>query len=79
MNQKELQDAYKTFFESDKGKLLIEHIEKMIDINHRNAENSPEFTRDFFQRAKGNREVLEHIQIVLTGVGKGKDSRRSRG
>lgn len=70
-NQKELQEAYKTFFESDKGKLLIKQIEKMIELNHRNAEEDPDHTRDHFQRAKGNRQVLDHIRIVLTGVKKG--------
>jgi hypothetical protein len=70
ITQKELQEAYKEFFGTDKGQLFITQIEKMIDLNHRNAENTPELTRDFFQRAKGNREVIEHIRIVLGGVKK---------
>ncbi len=70
VNQKELQEAYKGFFDTDKGRLFIAQVEKMIDINHRNAEEDPDHTRDHFQRAKGNRQVLEHIRIVLGGVKK---------
>lgn len=70
---KTLNEAYKTFFDSESGKYFIEQIEGLIDFNHKSAELKPENSRDHTQRAKGNREVLDAINIVLTGVKKGKE------
>jgi hypothetical protein len=44
----------------------------MITANHERAEVYPESARDCTQRAKGNREVLDHITVVTTGVKKHK-------
>jgi hypothetical protein len=68
---KELQEAYKGFFDMDKGKMFLAQLETMIELNHKAAESDPNLARDYVQRAKGNRQVLDHIQIVLGGVKKG--------
>jgi hypothetical protein len=70
VDQKELQEAYKGFFDTDKGKMFLTQLETMINLNHKSAEDDPEFARDHVQRAKGNRQVLDHIKIVLGGVKK---------
>lgn len=59
------QSEYETFFKSPAGQQCLTTIEALIDSNHQQAENVPEMSRDFMQRAKGNREVLNHINSVL--------------
>lgn len=62
-------DAYKTFFESPAGLELLTTITKMIDDNHQKAEDNPDHSRDFMQRAKGNREVLailNSMKVVIS-------------
>lgn len=55
---------YKAFFESVAGVQLLTTIKGLIDSNHQNAEDKPELSRDYMQRAKGNREVLECITAL---------------
>lgn len=62
----QLRQAYGVFFDSDAGKYFRSQIEKLIDLNHEHAEGKPDYSRDFVQRAKGNREVLTHITVVLS-------------
>lgn len=56
---------YKAFFDSPSGLQLLTIINGLVDSNHQNAEDKPELSRDYMQRAKGNREVLEQINIIL--------------
>lgn len=72
-DSKNYQQEYKKFFESDAGLFLQEQITKLIAFNHERGENDPDHARDFMQRAKGNREALTHIKIVINGVSKGKN------
>jgi hypothetical protein len=62
----EIKKAYNTFFRSKGGEHLIKIITEIVSSNHLKAEQSPEHARDFVQRAKGAREVLDHIQSVLS-------------
>jgi hypothetical protein len=59
------QGEYETFFKSPAGLQCLTTISALIDSNHQQAENQPDNARDFMQRAKGNREVLNHINSVL--------------
>lgn len=82
LDVEQLKKEYKAFFEeSDAGRYFTDQLSSLIDFNHQSAELKPENARDHTQRAKGNREVLAHIQIVINGVKKGeaKASRQSRG
>lgn len=64
---------YKDFFvNSEAGNACVAEIKRLIDVNHKKAEDDPEKARDYMQRAKGNREVLDHIQNVMIEVKKGK-------
>lgn len=66
-------EAYrKFFFESDDGQEFIHELRRLITTNHEAAEKTPELARDYVQRAKGNREVLDHITSVTTEIKKGK-------
>lgn len=68
-----MQKEYQNFFvKSEAGKSFIAEIERLIESNHEKAESTPELSRDFVQRAKGNREIIEHIQSVVTELKKGK-------
>lgn len=62
----EIKKAYNTFFRSKGGEHLISIITEIVSSNHLKAEQSPELARDYVQRAKGAREVLDHIQSVLS-------------
>jgi hypothetical protein len=59
------QGEYETFFKSPAGQQCLTTITALIDSNHQQAENVPENARDYMQRAKGNREVLDHINSVM--------------
>jgi len=73
MNPELLRSAYQNFFvKSDTGKYFIAELERQISAAHEDAERLPEFARDYSQRAKGTRNVLDHIQSVSTEVKKGK-------
>lgn len=62
MNPTELRTNYVTFFkESLAGEHFTNFITDAIERNHLKAEEDPANSRDFMQRAKGLREVLDHI------------------
>lgn len=70
-----LRVAFKTFFkESDPGQHFIKKVLSEIDSQHQKAEKDPELARDYTQRAKGMREVLELIQSTMAERGKPKNS-----
>lgn len=60
-----LNKAYDHFFRNEGGEHLMQVITEIITTNHLRAEKEPENARDYVQRAKGAREVLDHIQSVL--------------
>lgn len=73
MNPKVKADAYREFFfKSEAGQEFMKEISRLIATSHEEAEKSPELARDYVQRAKGNRQLLEHITSVTTEVKKGK-------
>lgn len=68
-----LKVAYQNFFlKTDEGKQFLDEVRRQIAANHESSEKDPLLARDFSQRAKGNREILEHIQSVTTDIKKGK-------
>lgn len=71
MDSKELKRAYEGFFaKSEAGKHFVASVVSIIADNHEKAENDPERARDHVQRAKGAREVIEHIHSVQGGAKK---------
>jgi hypothetical protein len=62
---KDIKLEYNAFFKNKGGQHLLEIITEIVSSNHLRAEADPELSRDFVQRAKGAREVLDHIQSVL--------------
>lgn len=73
MNPKTQADAYREFFfKSEAGKEFIKEVNRLITDSHEDAEKNPELARDYVQRAKGNRQLLEHITSVTTEIKKGK-------
>lgn len=61
-----VKSAYAAFFlKSADGQEFVEWIENQIERYHEQAEGSPEDSRDLSQRAKGLRDVLNHIQGVI--------------
>ena len=67
-----IRTPYQNFFlKTEEGKYFLSEINRLIEANHEFAEREPELARDFSQRAKGNREVLEHIQSAVAEL-KGK-------
>lgn len=63
----EIKRHYNSFFRTKGGEHLMEIVSSIITSNHEKAEKTPESARDYVQRAKGAREVLDHIQSVLGG------------
>ena len=64
---------YQNFFlKTEAGKAFMTEIERMINANHENAEKDSDKSTSFSQRARGNREVLEHIQSTMVEPKKGK-------
>ena len=61
--------AYKNFFvKSEDGKELIEWINNQIQRYHNASEDNPSIARDNSQRAKGMRDILDHIEgVIITG------------
>ena len=75
MKGQQLRDAYVTFFDaSDAGQHFLESINKLISNYHEKAENDPAMARDYTQRAKGIRDIADHITVVKVNV-----SRTSKG
>lgn len=73
----EMRQEYIDFFNSkEAGLYFLKEAERLLAENHRQAEDNPELSRDYMQRAKGNREVLDHIRSVLTEIKKGKKKRK---
>lgn len=68
-----LAKAYKAFFsDSEAGRHFMDEVTRLLVDNHEKAEKEPSMARDFVQRAKGNREVLDHIRAVGVEVKKGR-------
>ena len=65
-----LKDSYKNFFRTEEGEYFLKMITDIISNNHLQAEEQPELARDYVQRAKGAREVLDHIRSVMGSKGK---------
>lgn len=77
LDPQQLKQAYQAFFEkSEAGKYFMSELNRMLSDNHETAEKNPETARDHMQRAKGNRQVLEHI--VSVGIEIKKDNWLSR-
>lgn len=60
-----LKKHYTSFFRSEGGEHLLKTITQIITSNHEQAEKDPDHARDYVQRAKGAREVLDHISSVV--------------
>lgn len=60
-------EEYQNFFlKTEAGKEFVAEVQARIAANHQAAESDPLLARDFTQRAKGNREILDHILSVTT-------------
>lgn len=70
MTGEELTKGYERFFSADEGKEMLDVLGSLIIDQHRKAENDPELSRDYTQRAKGIRLVVDHINSVRGGVKK---------
>lgn len=69
----DLKDPYNAFFENNgAGKYFVDFVREIIVNSHLEAERNPEQARDLTQRARGARDVLEHITSVLTAKKGGK-------
>ena len=64
-----IKKQYNSFFRAKGGEYLIKIITDIIASNHILAEENPELSRDYVQRAKGAREIVDHIQSVLGSKG----------
>lgn len=70
MNREELRNAYKSFFvDSEAGKHFINEFHKTLDRNVSKAMD--ENCLDHLSRAKGNREVFDHIDSVIQETKRG--------
>jgi hypothetical protein len=56
---------YNSFFRAKGGEHFMKIMTEIIASNHIKAEENPENARDYVQRAKGVREVVDHVQSVL--------------
>ena len=71
-------EAYKKFFTKDEaGKHFIQSISSLIDTNHRKAESNPEHAHTFSQRSAGAREVVNHINTMITEPKKGATKKKT--
>lgn len=52
------------YFESAAGIEFLKTLNDMINANHVSAENDPDKSRDYMQRAKGNREIQDVIKSL---------------
>lgn len=59
---------YEVFFKSPAGLQCLTSINALIDSNHQQGEDNPDLARDYMQRAKGNREVLNHITSMINNT-----------
>lgn len=68
---KELELAYQSFFlKNEHGKYCLSKIGEIIVDNHEKAEDNPELSRDYVQRARGAREALLSITNVFNSSSK---------
>lgn len=59
---------YREFFkESEYGVKFVERLNEQISAQHMKAEDDPDHSRDYTQRAKGVREVLDLINSLCAG------------
>lgn len=73
MTSDQLAKAYEQFFvKSEAGGHFMAEVNRLLNNNHTEAENKPELSRDFVQRAKGVRDVTNHISDVMTPMKKGR-------
>lgn len=73
MNAEQLAKAYEQFFvKTEAGGHFMAELKRLLEDNHFRAEKEPELARDHVQRAKGVRDVVDHIQTVMTPVKKGR-------
>jgi RNase P subunit RPR2 len=73
----ELRKQFADFIASPAGEAHVKKLQLLISLNHESAENNPELSRDYVQRAKGIREALDEliasgVEIKLKGVKKRK-------
>jgi len=74
MKQDQLNTAYDKFFnKSDEGKYFINYVKSIIDKSHKLSEDNPELAMAYSQKAKGARDIIQHIQSVTTVIKKGKN------
>jgi hypothetical protein len=58
-------NAYREFFKgSQAGEDFVAKLNQLIDSNHKKGEDEPEMARDYMQRAKGIREVLNQVNAL---------------
>lgn len=58
-------NAYRDFFmHSPDGAHFVAKLNQLIDSNHKKGEDEPERARDYMQRAKGIREVLDQVNVL---------------
>lgn len=63
----DLKNAYEQFFvKSEGGQRFVANLNSFINQHHLGAEDNPELAIAHTQRAAGMREILSHIQMVIT-------------
>lgn len=73
MTAQEKRLAYQSFFlKNEAGQSFMNSVNALILSNHVAAENKPELSRDYVQRAKGARDVIAHIQSMVADRSKPK-------
>ena len=73
MSLEEKRRAYQSFFlTNDAGKQFMITLSDLINAQHSKAEDTPELSRDYAQRAKGVREVMSHINSLTADRSKPK-------
>lgn len=61
----DLGKAYQSFFlKHEAGKYFVSILTELIESQHTKAEDNPVLSRDYTQRAKGIREIINHIDSV---------------
>ena len=60
-----LDKAYQNFFiKTEAGEYFMNELTRLLGADHIEAEEKPELARDYVQRAKGVRQVIDHINSV---------------
>lgn len=55
------------FNKSEAGKYYLNKLSELIVNNHEKAEENAELARDYVQRARGNRDALDIIRVIVAG------------